>query len=136
MAVATQNVENLSGIAGEDLRNNVYHLVRYNSAGKLVKTTTATDLAIGVLAVAPRTDADSTDRAVTYSVLKGRLIMVANAAVTVGQVLVPATVAGRVNPVANVAAIPAGGVAVGVALSPATAAGQLIEVQALHLTGN
>ena len=57
--------------AGEDLRGNVFHLVKLvNSSGKAVvqKTTAATDLGIGIVAEEPRKDVASTGENVPVTI--------------------------------------------------------------------
>jgi hypothetical protein len=114
--------------AGEDLRNNVFHLVKLvNSSGKAVvqKTTAATDLGIGIVAEEPRKDVATTGENVPVMMLDGaRVMMRAAGTITAGQFVVPSTTAGRVN---GVTALVASQIAVGIALESAVA-GDIFEV--------
>lgn len=117
--------------AGEDLRGNVFHLVKLvNSSGKAVvqKTTAATDLGIGVVAEEPRKDQASTGENVPVVMLDGgRVMMRAAGTITAGQFVVPSTTAGRVN---GVTTLVASQIAVGIALESAVA-GDIFEVLGL-----
>lgn len=114
--------------AGEDLRNNLFHLVKLvNSGGRAVvqKTTAATDVGVGVLAEEPRKDAATTGENVPVVLLDGgRTQMRAAGTITAGQYVVPSTTAGRVN---GVTALAASQVAVGIALQSAVA-GDIFDV--------
>lgn len=108
--------------AGEDLRGNVFHLLKLvNSSGRAVlqKTTAATDLGLCVLAEEPRKDIATTGENVPVVMLDGsRTQMRAAGTITAGQFVVPSTTAGRVN---GVTALVASQIAVGVALQSAVA---------------
>jgi hypothetical protein len=117
--------------AGEDLRGNVYHLVKLvNSSDRAVvqKTVAATDVGIGLLAEEPRKDVATTGENVPVVLLDGgRVMMRAAGAVTAGQYVVPTTTAGRV---AGAASLAANQMAVGIALQSAVA-GDIFEVMGL-----
>lgn len=117
--------------AGEDLRGNVFHLVKLvNSSGRAVvqKTTAATDVGVGVLAEEPRKDQATTGENVPVIMLDGsRTMMRAAGTITAGQFVVPSTTAGRVN---GVTTLVASQIAVGIALTSAVA-GDIFEVLGL-----
>lgn len=129
---ATQNVKTVNLIAGEDLRNGLGLLVQVENdtnVGKVIKTTAVTQTPVGVIAENPRSDVSTDGYTVPVVLLQGVVKMVAGAAITAGQLIVPDTTAGRVAGVANVGALAADSMAVGVALESA-ADGEFVEVLA------
>lgn len=126
-------------IAGEDLRGDVFEtLTLENDAGvaKVIKTTAATDVIIGVLAEEPRKDATTDGETVPVVLVGagGRVMMKAAGAITAGQIIVPSTTAGAVAGVANIAALVANQMGVGYALETA-AAGDIFEVLVMPVAG-
>lgn len=122
-------------IAGEDLRGDVFELLKFeNDAGvaKVVKTTAVTDTAIGVLGENPRSDATTDGQTVPVVLLGGVVMMKAGAAITAGNLVIPHTTAGTVSGVANSGALPVDCMAVGVALRTA-AVGDIFDVLALPI---
>ena len=106
-------------IAGQDLRGDIYELLRIENdggTGKVVKTTAVTNTAIGVLGENPYSEESTDGKTVSVVLLQGVVAMKAGGSITAGQLIVPTTTAGRVRGVANVGALAADSMAVGVAL--------------------
>lgn len=122
--MATQHgVADISRIAAEALTSNQFHLVKLNSAGKIVAVSATTDQPYGVLQDEP---ADTKPGAVKrYGASK----VVAGAVIAAGA-RVYATAAGRVTSTPVLGSYP-----VGKALQEATADGAIIEVE-LDLQGS
>lgn len=103
--MAYENVNLVTLIAGEDLRNAGPVLLKIENdggVGKVVKTTTTTDLAIGILAENPLPGQSTDGMGVSVALLSGRLQMKANDTITAGQVLGPSGVTpGSVRGVVN-----------------------------------
>lgn len=111
-------------IAGEDLRGGVFELLTIENDGgvaKVIKTTAPTDVAVGILAENPRSDATTDGENVPVVMLNGggMCSMKAGGTITAGQLLVADTDAGRVVGVADIAALAADTMAVGIALESA-----------------
>ncbi len=116
---ATQQPKVVNLVAGEDLNGDYGAAVSLNTSGQVVKSTTAGQLVIGVIAEDPeRTTVAGDDRVPVALIAGGGVlrIRVGNAAVTAGQLLIASTTAGGVAGVANVNALTANQVACGVAL--------------------
>lgn len=132
---ATQAVKTVNLIAGEDLRNGFGLLVTVENdsdVGKVIKTTAVTDTPVGIIAENPRSDISTDGYGVPVVLLQGVVKMVAGAAITAGQLIVPDTTAGRVAGVTGVGALTVDSMAVGVALESA-ADGEFVEVLAMPI---
>lgn len=118
---SSQNVKVVNLIAGEDLRGDVYEILKVNASGQVIKTTAVTDSTVGILAEEPRSDAATTGFGVPVVLIEGGGVGVvkAGAAITAGQLLVPDATAGRVAGVANAAALATSSMTIGVALDSA-----------------
>lgn len=122
-----QNTKAVNLIAGEDLRGDVYQLLKIendNGVGKVVKTTAATDTPVGILAEDPRTDATTDGENVPVVLISagGVALVTAGGTITAGQLLVadsgtPGTVVG----VADQASLAADVTAIGIAVESAVA---------------
>lgn len=122
-------------IAGEDLRGDVFELLTFeNDSGvaKVIKTTSATSIAIGILGEDPRKDATTDGETVPVVMLQGIVMVKAGAAVTAGAIVVPSTTAGAVDDVANAGALAADQMGIGIALQTA-AAGDIFEMYAMPI---
>lgn len=111
-------------VAGEDLRGNVYHVLKIENdagEGKVIKSTATTDTIVGVLAEEPRDDISTDGLGVPVAQIAagGVLVMKAGATITAGQLIVADTTAGRVAGVADAGALPVDSMAIGVALENA-----------------
>lgn len=125
-------------IAGEDLRSDVYEILKFEDDGgvaKVIKCTAATDLVIGILGENPDSEATTDGEMVPVVLLQGIVKMKAGAAITAGELIVPDTTPGRVAGVANLGAIAADSMAFGVALQTA-ADGDIFEVLAMPMAGS
>lgn len=96
-------------IAGEDLREDVYHLLTFendSNVAKVIKAALATSLPIGVLAEDPASDVSTDGFAVPVVMLHGVVKVMTGVAVTAGQIAVAdATMAGRCAGVDNIGSL-------------------------------
>ena len=132
-----QSCKTVSLVAGEDLRGDVYGALKINGDGRVVKSTSTTDIVIGVLAEEPRKDAATTGERVAVTVIGGGgvLKMKAALALLAGHVVVPSSItAGRVSGMADIDDLAENQMAVGVALEGAVA-GDIFEVLAQSIAG-
>ena len=108
------------------------HAVTINSSGRVVRTDAATDVIIGTIAEKP---SSATGSPVAVALISGGGVipMVASAAITRGNIIVPTTTDGKVAGVANVAGLAANQIGVGFALEAATAEDEVIEVLAMSM---
>ncbi len=121
---SSQHVKTVDLLAGEDLRGDVFEILKMeNDSGvaKVIKATGVTDTVIGVLAEDP--DSDQTTDGLNVPVAQisagGIILMKAGASITASNLIVPDTTAGRVAGVANVGALAVDSMAIGVALESA-----------------
>ena len=120
--------------AGEDLTSSfVGAALTVDSNGRVVRSDAATELIVGVLGEVPKASAVGTNVPVVLiaggGIIKMRVNSTTSAAVAAGQLIVPSTVAGYIDDVANIGALAADQMAVGVALE-AGAASEYIRVLA------
>ena len=120
--------------SGEDLTGSFAEALTVGSSGRVVRTTGATDVIVGALASEPSTA--TTGAAVPVALVGGGgvLKMRAGAAIDAGALIVPSATAGRVEGVADIAALSADQVAAGFALE-AAADGDIFEVLAMTIAG-
>ena len=120
--------------AGEDLAGDFTAALTIDSDGRVVKTTSATDVIVGALASEPATT--DTGAAVAVAIIGGGgvLKMRAGADIDAGELIVPSATAGRVESVDDIAGLAADQMAVGIALSGA-ADGDVFEVLAMTIAG-
>lgn len=123
-------------VAGEDLNGDFAEVVAVNSSGRVIKTTAATDVIVGVVAEDPgRTTVDGEDRVPIALIGGGGVLkMKAGATINAGDIIVPDTDAGRVAGVANIAALVANQMGVGYALEAAVD-GDIFEVLVMSVSG-
>ena len=109
-------------IAGEDLRNDYAEVLTINSSGQVVKTNSATDHIVGVLAENPNRDIDTTSSSVPVAIIGsgGITNMKAGAIITAGQLIVPSATSGRVASVDDIGGLAEDQMAVGIALEGAS----------------
>ncbi len=106
-------------IAGEDLRSDVYEILKVeddSGTGKVIKATGVTDTVIGILGENPRTDVTTDGLTVPVVLLEGIVKLKSGGTVTAGGLVVPDSTAGRVVTVANVGALANDSMAIGIAL--------------------
>lgn len=132
-----QNAKAVNLIAGEDLRGDLYEILKFeddSDVAKVIKATAVTDTVIGVLAEEPRTDATTDGEVVPVAIIGGGgvLQMKCGATVTAGQLVVPDTTAGRIAGVANAGALAVDSMAIGVALTSGVD-GDVIDVLAMPI---
>ncbi len=115
-----QGVTVVNLVAGEDLRNGKNLLLKIENdggVGKVIKTTGAGDLAVGILAENPTSGFDTDGMGVPVALLEGVVGLVAGNVVTAGDYVTPSgATAGQVLGSSTIAA---GVVIVGVALESA-----------------
>lgn len=118
---SSQNVKVVNLIAGEDLRGDVYEILKVNASGQVIKTTAVTDTTVAILAEEPRSDADTTGTGVPVVLVAGGGVGVvkAGATITAGQLLVPDATAGRVAGVTGAGGLAVDSMSIGVALDSA-----------------
>ncbi len=122
-------------IAGEDLRSDVYEILKVeedNGVGKVIKATGVTDTVVGVLGENPRTDVTTDGLTVPVVLLEGIVKLKSGGTVTAGGLVVPDTTAGRVVTVANVGALADNSMAIGVALET-VADGEIFSMLAMPI---
>lgn len=122
-------------IAGEDLRSDVYEILKIEddgNVGKVIKATGVTDTVVGILAENPRSDASTDGETVPVALLEGVVKVKAGATITAGQLIVPDVTAGRVAGVANAGALAADSMAIGIALVSAVD-GDIFEMLAMTI---
>lgn len=128
-----QNCTIVSLPAGGDLDGNIYHALTLNSSGQVEEADATTEVVVGVLAEDPGTTAAGDAVAVMLTGAGGVGLVKAGAAIAAGAILVPTTTAGKVDDVANTAAIIDAQMGFGMALQSATAADQIIEFLAMPI---
>lgn len=129
-----ENVKVVNLVAGENLDGDLYEALTIDSDGRVVKTTAATNVIVGVLAEDPgRTTVDGVDT-VPVALLQGIILVKAGASFNAGTIVVShgATTAGTVTAVANTGALAADQMGIGIALE-AGAAGKIIRVLAMPI---
>ena len=123
----------LTYVAGEDLSESVYCLVKLDANGRVVKTTSDADYAIGVLGGVSDPDRGAGD-VVTVVALHGtgKLLVKTGDAVARGNLAVlHATADGAIDDVADLATATAGKQILGVVMEAATAANQVVQIAAV-----
>ena len=129
-----QAVKVVSLPAGEDLTGDFAEIVKLNASGQVVKVTAVTDVTIGALSEsAPSSD---TGQGVAVALIGGGGIIKVKAggAITAGQLIIPHGTDGRVNGIANIAALAANQMAFGIALSAAVN-GEIFSILAMPIAG-
>lgn len=122
-------------IAGEDLRSDLYEILKVendSNVGKVIKATGVTDTVVGVLAENPYSGESTDGKSVSVALLQGIVKMKAGASITAGQIIVPDTTAGRVAGVTGVGALAADSMGLGIALESASD-GEILEVLAMPI---
>ena len=135
---SSQSTVAVNMIAGEDLRGDVYELLKLendSAVGKVIKVTATTDSPVGILAEDPDSVATTDGVTVPVVLLQGIVKIKAGGAVTAGQLLIPDATAGRVIGVANQAALAADVVSVGIAMESAVD-GDIFEMLAQVMTSS
>ena len=135
---SSQSTVAVNMIAGEDLRGDIYELLKIeddSNVGKVIKVTATTDTPIGILAEDPDSVATTDGMTVPVVLLQGIVKIKAGGAVTAGQLLIPDATAGRVIGVANQAALAADVVSVGIAMESAVD-GDIFEMLAQIMTSS
>ena len=135
---SSQSTVAVNMIAGEDLRGDVYELLKIeddSNVGKVIKVTATTDSPVGILAEDPDSVATTDGVTVPVVLLQGIVKVKAGGAVTAGQLLIPDATAGRVIGVANQAALAADVVSVGIAMESAVD-GDIFEMLAQVMTSS
>lgn len=126
---STENSKNINFSQGADLSSDtgLNRALKLNSAGQVILTAAVTDICIGTIGE------ESADAVVgsglSVVTLVGKIKMIAAAAISIGEVIVPAA-AGQVNGVANIGALAADSMGIGVALTAAASQGDIIQVYA------
>ena len=130
----------LTAVNGADLEDSLYELMAL-SAGKVVKAdadsaTASVKVGIGILAENPTKDVEGADSGVPVALVAGGGIhaVKANAAIAVGNVIVPSTTAGKVAGVADVGSLADGQVGIGFALEAATQENDIIEILLMQVS--
>ena len=123
MAVKEANRQ-ISFLAGSDFTGDLHKLCEISAANTVDVVNATTDHPVGVIAEEVLAGVE-----VPVTMLEGRVKVLAGAAITVGQLLVP-DAAGAVTGVADLASIPVDSMAVGVAITAAAGAGEIIEMLA------
>ncbi|MGI9491972.1 MAG: hypothetical protein ACR2QF_06185 [Geminicoccaceae bacterium] len=135
MEGTNENLETETYIAGADLKNLLYRLVKLDANGEAVLSVAPGDYSVGILARnATRTHKsteDVTGDAVTVAKIKGKVPMVASAAITAGNIVVAAA-DGKIQQRAGTdpADATAGDVVLGTAMEAASGDGQVITINA------
>lgn len=133
-----QNCKSVNIPAGENLAGvPLAAALTIDATGRVVQSTTATDVIVGFLSETADSVQDTTGTVVPVAVVGGGGVgkAIANAAITVGHLIIPTTTAGEVAGAANIAALIANQMAVGIALEAATAQGDVIEVLYMSVSG-
>ena len=119
-----QNNKVVNLIAGEDLRGALNLALTFENDGgvaKVIKAAVATDVIIGTLVEEPRSDATTDGLTVPVALLTGVVEMVAQGAITAGEIIIPTATAGKVEGVANTGALAVDQMGVGIAMESAVA---------------
>ena len=129
-----QNIQRITGIAGEDLakgdQNAILTIENDGGVGKFVRADSKTETVVGVLADRGN---GKDGAAISVTLLQGVVEFRAGAAITAGQILVADATAGRVAGVDNIGAL--GNDEMGFAVALATAAdADIFPALALPLT--
>lgn len=132
----TQSTTAITFKAGEDLRNSQYSSLKIDNTGRVVKTTAATDVIVGMVSSNPIDSVDTTGNGVAVVTIGtgGISLGLAAAAINEGDFIVPSTTAGLVEGVATVAGLAIAQTAVGVAVSSTAAAGELVQFAAMTIS--
>lgn len=127
-----EGVTTVNLVAGEDLRDSKNLLLYVNTEGRVIKTTTNTDIAIGILAENPSSVDDTTGFSVPVVMLGGIVKIKAGHEVAAGNfVIASTTIPGHVNDASTLAA---GIFSLGIALEAAVD-GDVINVVSHTLLG-
>ena len=132
-----ENVDVVTLIAGEDLNDDQYKLLKINSSGRVILATAITDPIIGILAENPKQKGSSevsTGKDVPVALLKGIVKVKALGAVTAGNLATWGTGA-LATEAASIAALGNDSFAFGVFLENGVA-NQIVSVLAGSFVGN
>lgn len=123
--------ESVTLLAGSDFTGDIYKLARMSTsvARTADLATELTDTIIGVIG-----EEVTAGEECPIIMLKGIVKMVAGAAVTVGELVIPHSTDGTVEGATNIGALLADTMAVGIAVTAAANAGDIFEVLAMPLT--
>lgn len=134
MSANYENLDTETHIAGANLNGLLYRCLQLNAAGRVVVGAAADDYVIGVLAHDPkRSQTDSTDTTgdpVTVANMKGKVPVVAEEAIAVGNFVVPGASGKVADGGSAIASITANSYVLGVAMEEATADGDIILIKA------
>ncbi len=135
---SSQNTKSVNILAGETLVGApLAAALSIDATGRVVEADTATSVIVGFLAEQPDQSQTTLGENVAVALVGGGGVgkVVANAAITAGNLIIPTTTAGEVAGAANIAALIANQMAVGIALEAATAQGDIIEVLYMSISG-
>ena len=129
---STENSKNINFSQGADLSSDTgqNRALKLDANGRVVLTAAATDIMVGMIG---EESADAViGSGISMVTLVGKVKMIAAAAISIGDVIVPAA-AGQVNGVANIGALAADSMGVGIALTAAGAQGDILQVFAMTI---
>lgn len=108
-----------------------------DATGRVILAASATSVIVGFLGEQPDQTQTTLGENVPVVVVGGGGVgkAVAGSAITAGQLIIPTTTAGKVDGIANIAALIANQMAVGIALEAATADNDVIAVLYMSLSG-
>ncbi len=132
---SSQNTKSVNILAGATLvAAPLGAALAIDNTGRVILAALANAVIVGFLAEQPDQTQDTTGENVPVAVVGAGGVgkVVAQAAIAVGDFIIPTTTAGKVAGVTGLASIPVDVMAVGVALEAATAADDVIEV--LYMT--
>jgi hypothetical protein len=122
-----ESAESISLLAGSDFTGDLYKVAEISAANTADVANATTDVVAGIIG-----EEVTSGKVFPLVLLKGRVKVRAGAAITVGQLIVPAA-DGEVTGVADLTAIPVDSMAIGIALTAAAAAGDIFEMLAMPI---